>query len=275
MVMNESIAKLQASDSSGLSRVLRGGWQCHLGLQSPNDSPSSIAGGAGGGRHLCSARAARHLIRSQGDHDAPRLRRHRRVPQGAEIRPRSDRDRARDAHAHLTRAQACGGHGYLLSSGLPEFELSYLANCTLEGDNYLIGQQTTRFLFKMLDQARSAAICRESAQICRPTSPNLPCSASQARRGEAVDPTCTYLEDAVGASRAVCSARRPEDFLNAEMQLEAYRQRSAHVLLRAENTIAAGRKKGLSADAALNGAMVEAGRDYRRDLRRDRVAARR
>ena len=57
--------------------------------------------------------------------------------------------------------QACGGHGYLLSSGLPEFELSYLANCTLEGDNYLIGQQTTRFLFKMLDQARSREITRD------------------------------------------------------------------------------------------------------------------
>ena len=150
--------------------MLHGGWQCHLGLDSPNDSPSSIAGGAGGGRHLCSARAARHLIRSQGDHDAPRVRRHRRVPQGAEIGPRSGRDRARDAHAHLTHAQACGGHGYLLSSGLPEFELSYLANCTLEGDNYLIGQQTTRFLFKTLDQARSAAISRDlprSPQICR------------------------------------------------------------------------------------------------------------
>ena len=40
--------------------------------------------------------------------------------------------------------KACGGHGYMAASGLPEFLNTYLANCTLEGDNYLIAQQCTR-----------------------------------------------------------------------------------------------------------------------------------
>ena len=94
--------------------------------------------------------------------------------------------------------KACGGHGYLEASGLPELLNTYLANCTpaavksapltasvdhpkawgaptrpgappaqtrtlavipppagtLEGDNYMISQQTTRHLLKSLGRAR-------------------------------------------------------------------------------------------------------------------------
>jgi hypothetical protein len=53
--------------------------------------------------------------------------------------------------------QACGGHGYLEASGLPELHNTYLANCTLEGDNYMISQQTTRHLLKCLQRAREGS----------------------------------------------------------------------------------------------------------------------
>ena len=37
--------------------------------------------------------------------------------------------------------KACGGHGYLQSSGLPELSATYLMNPTVEGDNHMLPQQ--------------------------------------------------------------------------------------------------------------------------------------
>jgi acyl-CoA oxidase len=47
--------------------------------------------------------------------------------------------------------KACGGHGYLLSSGLPSLSTTYVKHCTIEGDNYVISHQTTRYLLKLLE----------------------------------------------------------------------------------------------------------------------------
>lgn len=40
--------------------------------------------------------------------------------------------------------KACGGHGFLQSSGLPEHLGTYLQACTVEGDNYMLTQQVCR-----------------------------------------------------------------------------------------------------------------------------------
>lgn len=39
--------------------------------------------------------------------------------------------------------KACGGHGFLQSSGLPEFLGAYLQSCTVEGENHMLTQQVT------------------------------------------------------------------------------------------------------------------------------------
>ncbi|RKO91254.1 acyl-CoA dehydrogenase/oxidase C-terminal, partial [Blyttiomyces helicus] len=44
--------------------------------------------------------------------------------------------------------RACGGHGYSEVSGFPQFIANFLPNVTYEGDNYLLTQQTTRYLLK-------------------------------------------------------------------------------------------------------------------------------
>ena len=49
---------------------------------------------------------------------------------------------------------ACGGHGYLEASGLPSLLGTFKQNATVEGENYMIAQQTTRGLLKAL-QAHS------------------------------------------------------------------------------------------------------------------------
>jgi len=46
--------------------------------------------------------------------------------------------------------KACGGHGFLSSSGLPEIFTTYLQNPTVEGDNHMLPQQVIRVLLKLV-----------------------------------------------------------------------------------------------------------------------------
>ena len=50
---------------------------------------------------------------------------------------------------------SCGGHGFLSSSGFPDLETYYTHTETVEGDNYMITQQTTRYLLKVFTAAAS------------------------------------------------------------------------------------------------------------------------
>ncbi|KDO26556.1 hypothetical protein SPRG_07958 [Saprolegnia parasitica CBS 223.65] len=51
--------------------------------------------------------------------------------------------------------RGCGGHGYLQTSGLPELVAYNAQFVTAEGENYVISQQTTKTLLKMLAVHRS------------------------------------------------------------------------------------------------------------------------
>lgn len=46
--------------------------------------------------------------------------------------------------------KACGGHGYLVISGLPEIVNSVTACCTFEGENFVLWKQVSRYLVKGL-----------------------------------------------------------------------------------------------------------------------------
>ena len=50
--------------------------------------------------------------------------------------------------------KCCGGHGYLKSSGLVHLFADYVPSCTFEGDNYVLIQQTARYLFKTAKKVR-------------------------------------------------------------------------------------------------------------------------
>jgi acyl-CoA oxidase len=50
--------------------------------------------------------------------------------------------------------KACGGHGFLLSSGLPELYTTYLQNPTVEGDNHMLPQQVIKVLLKLVAVVR-------------------------------------------------------------------------------------------------------------------------
>lgn len=64
--------------------------------------------------------------------------------------------------------KCCGGHGYSVLSGLPDIVTSVTSTTTLEGENYVMYQQTARYLIKM---------------------------AAAVRDGKPVDPPVQYLAD--------------------------------------------------------------------------------
>ncbi|KAH8651251.1 acyl-CoA dehydrogenase/oxidase C-terminal [Xylariales sp. PMI_506] len=52
--------------------------------------------------------------------------------------------------------KCCGGAGYLAISGLPELVYSLTALCTLEGENYVMWQETARYLVRWAERLMSA-----------------------------------------------------------------------------------------------------------------------
>jgi len=51
--------------------------------------------------------------------------------------------------------KACGGHGFLVCSGLVELSETYLQSCTVEGDNQMLPQQVIKILLKLVTAVQS------------------------------------------------------------------------------------------------------------------------
>ena len=51
--------------------------------------------------------------------------------------------------------KACGGHGFLVCSGLVELSNTYLQSCTVEGDNQMLPQQVIKVLLKLVAAVQS------------------------------------------------------------------------------------------------------------------------
>ncbi|KAG0001737.1 hypothetical protein BGZ80_010171 [Entomortierella chlamydospora] len=108
--------------------------------------------------------------------------------------------------------RACGGHGFSSFSGLPLMLQDYSPNVTWEGDNYMITQQTGRYLFKSF---RELVAKRSSGKF----------SASSI-----TNPTLAYLNTYLDNPNLKCPATTPAQFHNPEIQLAAYGHRAAHLV---------------------------------------------
>jgi len=124
-------------------------------------------------------------------------------------------------------------HGYLLSSGLPTLFADYVQSCTVEGDNYLLTQQTARYLLKAYQQGREGKKAAGNAR---------------------------YLENVEVLLAKKSSVMSPESFLDPAIQREAYEHRAALVIHQVATQIAHDVSQGKSFEAAWNNSLVEINR---------------
>ncbi|KAF9336897.1 hypothetical protein BG006_007005 [Podila minutissima] len=108
--------------------------------------------------------------------------------------------------------RACGGHGFSSFSGLPLMLQDYVPNVTWEGDNYMITQQTGRYLFKSFrDLVAKRASGKFNASLIN-------------------NPTLAYLNTYLDNPDLKCPATSAAQFHNLEIQLAAYGHRAAHLV---------------------------------------------
>mmetsp|Transcript_15565 Transcript_15565/g.39061 ORF Transcript_15565/g.39061 Transcript_15565/m.39061 type:complete len:584 (+) Transcript_15565:459-2210(+) len=132
--------------------------------------------------------------------------------------------------------RACGGHGYLMASGLPELLQVYVQNCTVEGDNYMLPQQVMRILLKELEGTRSG----------RPPSGG-----------------CSYFARASSLLGSVCSAHTGEELRSCAALLHAYEHRAVRLVFHVAQCLQDAVEEGKPAATAWNETLVEIGRASR------------
>ncbi|KAF8587792.1 acyl-CoA oxidase [Ramaria rubella] len=129
--------------------------------------------------------------------------------------------------------KCCGGHGYSSLSGLPELVSVVTPMATLEGENFVMYQQTARYLVK--------------------------CAAT-IRSGNPVDGPMSYLVNGYRRLRTGiplrCTATGYE-FTNPEVQLNIFQHRAVRLTFECEEALRESQKhEGLSSSEAWNAHMM-------------------
>ena len=107
----------------------------------------------------------------------------------------------------------CGGHGYMIISGLPDIIGALAGGATFEGENYVLWQQVGRHLLKQFDRLQG---------------------------GDSLEPQMQYLTDLKDVNVA-CTAEG-EQFLEPRVQLAIYRGRAHRLVSKVHAAIRATRK---------------------------------
>ena len=117
--------------------------------------------------------------------------------------------------------KCCGGQGYFVLSGLPDIVALVTPQCSWEGDNIVLYQQTARFLME---------------------------SVQSIHQGKDTHPSMSYIVDATSSTAALKSKclATTSDLLLPETQLAIFRHRAARLLL----SSFAARSKTLSTEDA-------------------------
>ncbi|KAF9437421.1 hypothetical protein BGZ76_000792 [Entomortierella beljakovae] len=115
--------------------------------------------------------------------------------------------------------RACGGHGFSSFSGLTLMLQDYAPNVTWEGDNYILTQQTGRYLFKTFRDL----VAKRSSGKWDPSRIN--------------NRTLEYMNSYLDNPNIKCPASTPNDFYNPELHLAAFGHRAAHLVAQAVHAI--------------------------------------
>nr|CAG8543188.1 12636_t:CDS:10 [Entrophospora candida] len=102
--------------------------------------------------------------------------------------------------------RACGGHGYSSFSGFSKFYQDYLPNTTWEGDNYILTQQTARFLLKSYRDLVNGKVINGYGNPSE------------------------YLLDYLNNPTDKCQATESNHFLDHATQLKIFGHRAAHLI---------------------------------------------
>eukprot|EP00252_Welwitschia_mirabilis_P014717 TRINITY_DN3252_c0_g1_i1.p1 TRINITY_DN3252_c0_g1~~TRINITY_DN3252_c0_g1_i1.p1 ORF type:complete len:660 (+),score=129.61 TRINITY_DN3252_c0_g1_i1:80-2059(+) len=102
-----------------------------------------------------------------------------------------------------TCRRACGGHGYLCSSGLPELFAMYIPACTYEGDNTILFIQVGKFLFK---------------------------TTLKVKQGFQPEGTTHYLTQRDFYMENDCSVSKASEWSNCSVLLDAFKARSIRLV---------------------------------------------
>eukprot|EP01117_Protostelium_nocturnum_P017039 TRINITY_DN6862_c0_g1_i1.p1 TRINITY_DN6862_c0_g1~~TRINITY_DN6862_c0_g1_i1.p1 ORF type:complete len:713 (+),score=191.30 TRINITY_DN6862_c0_g1_i1:306-2141(+) len=131
----------------------------------------------------------------------------------------------------IEEARKCfGGFVYSLFCGLATLFADYVPSCTFEGDNFVLFQQTARFLIKQLKIAVS---------------------------GKKLQGNVAYLQNYGITSKEKCEARTPQDFLDPTIQLKAFQHRATRLICESAQCLDESTKGGRSFEDSWNSNMME------------------
>ena len=137
--------------------------------------------------------------------------------------------------------KACGGHGYLQSSGLPELSTTYLMNPTVEGDNHMLPQQVVKVLLKLVQVVHSGE--------------NL----SDYENCDSFD-LVAPLKVILSGGKETCSAHTPKDVLDVNFLLKAFQHRAARLLAECAGELQKSAMDGKSSQEAWNQGLIQMAR---------------
>ena len=134
--------------------------------------------------------------------------------------------------------KACGGHGFLACSGLPELFTTYLQSPTVEGDNHMLPQQVIRVLLKLV----------QSVQTNKGVEKYKNCNSYE---------LVPSLRNIMKGKQERCQAINANDLCSLPILLSAFRHRAARLLLVTANQMNEDiMKNGTSPQKAWNNALV-------------------
>eukprot|EP00057_Strongylocentrotus_purpuratus_P007734 XP_011662208.1 PREDICTED: peroxisomal acyl-coenzyme A oxidase 1-like [Strongylocentrotus purpuratus] len=134
----------------------------------------------------------------------------------------------REATLHIETCRfACGGHGVMLQSGLPDMYNKFSAACTYEGENTVLLLQVAGYLMKTL---------------------------SKAQAGETIQGLGAYLTEEPQSS---WSCDQADQSLNAQLIIDAYKHRAQWLTRKAGEQLAQKMGQGLSQQQAWNKSSID------------------
>jgi acyl-CoA oxidase len=133
-----------------------------------------------------------------------------------------------------TCRRACGGHGFSAFSGLTTFYSDVLPNVTWEGDNFILTQQTTRYLLKTFRKVVEEL--RAGGQVTSDGKPSV--------KNDTANYLREYLVSKYGAAgkgtTPVWQVQTAEDLLRPELQIRIFAHRAASLVERAAQRLGPG-----------------------------------